>query len=62
MVIILKVLNVLIKNNVECMGKSFWIDGNDGEFIFVYVVFNELDEVCFVSSKLCSWLNVGNVL
>lgn len=48
MVIILNVVNGVIVNNWDCLGKQLWILGDEGELIFLYVGFNEVDEVCFV--------------
>lgn len=58
---IFSVVNVLIENNNGCLGKKLWIDGVDGELIFLYCVFNELDEVCFVVNCIKIWQDNGGV-
>ncbi len=59
---ILKVANTLIANNSDRLGKNLWTDGVEGEPIFLYCAFNELDEARYVVSRIKSWLENGGAL
>jgi len=59
---ILKAANALIENNNGRLGKNLWTDGGDGERIFVYAGFNDLDEARYVVSRINEWKREGNPL
>lgn len=44
---------MVIVYNLDWIGKELWIDSGDGELIDLYVVYNEMDEVCYVVE--CVW-------
>lgn len=49
---ILNAANSVIDNNAGRLGKKLWTQGDQGEPIFVYSAFNELDEARFVSDRI----------
>ncbi len=56
---ILAAANALIANNEGRLGKNLWTDGRDGEPIYVYAAFNDLDEARFVVARIQQWIDEG---
>lgn len=56
---ILKAANSLISNNGSRLGKNLWSAGEDGEPIYVYKAFNDIDESKFIASSINSWSQKG---
>ncbi len=56
---ILKAANHLISHNDSRLGKSLWTDDADGEPIYIYAAYNEIDEARFVISRIEKCLNEG---
>ncbi|MFP3029568.1 MAG: DNA helicase II [Arsenophonus sp.] len=59
---ILKSANALIANNNNRLGKNLWTEGDDGEPISIYCGFNDLDEACYVVSRIKQWHEKGGTL
>lgn len=49
---ILKVANQLIANNSERLGKNLWTNEALGEYIQLFMAFNEMDEARFVAKQI----------
>ena len=56
---ILAAANALIANNQGRMGKNLWTRDGDGDPIYLYTAFNELDEARFVVSRIQQWVEGG---
>ena len=57
---ILSASNALIANNQGRMGKNLWTSGANGDPIFLYTAFNDLDEARFVISRVQQWVEAGD--
>lgn len=49
---ILHAANAVIDNNEKRLGKKLWTEGDQGEPIYLYSAFNELDEARFVADRI----------
>ncbi len=49
---ILTAANSLIENNDDRLGKQLWTDRGEGEPIFLYASFNEIDEARFIMERI----------
>ena len=58
--IILKAANSLISKNIDRLGKELWTDKGDGESIYLYAAFNEIDEARYIVSRIADWATQGN--
>ena len=56
---ILSAANALIANNRGRLGKNLWTRDGDGDPIYLYTAFNELDEARFVVSRIEQWVEGG---
>ncbi|RLT95047.1 DNA helicase II [Ketobacter sp.] len=56
---ILNAANGVIANNRDRLGKQLWTSGDDGEPIFLYAGFNEVDEARFVAERIQQGLQQG---
>ena len=57
---ILSAANHLIANNHGRLGKNLWTDGSDGEPVYLYRAFNDIDEARFVVGRIQQWIEEGN--
>ncbi len=57
---ILNAANALIDNNADRLGKQLWTDGKEGEPIYLYTAFNDLDEARFIADRIQQWIDDGN--
>ncbi|MFT5172296.1 MAG: DNA helicase-2/ATP-dependent DNA helicase PcrA, partial [Gammaproteobacteria bacterium] len=57
---ILGAANHLIANNQGRLGKNLWTDGSDGEPVYLYRAFNDIDEARFVVGRIQQWIEEGN--
>ncbi|MES9930940.1 MAG: UvrD-helicase domain-containing protein, partial [Candidatus Thiodiazotropha sp. 6PDIVS] len=57
---ILNAANALINNNPSRLGKQLWTDDSDGEPIYLYSAFNEIDEARFVIERIRQFIEEGN--
>ena len=57
---ILKAANGVISQNAGRLGKELWTDAGDGEPIYDYAAFNEIDEARYVVSRVRDWVSQGN--
>ena len=57
---ILKAANSVISQNAGRLGKELWTDAGDGEPIYDYAAFNEIDEARYVVSRVRDWVSQGN--
>ena len=57
---ILAATNALIDNNAGRLGKKLWTEGDDGDPIYVYNAFNDLDEARFIAERIQAWVEQGN--
>ena len=57
---ILKAANGVIAQNAGRLGKELWTDAGDGEPIYDYAAFNEIDEARYVVSRIRDWVSQGN--
>jgi DNA helicase II / ATP-dependent DNA helicase PcrA len=58
---ILNAANQVISMNEARMGKELWTEAGEGELIFLYAAFNELDEAYFVVDRIKAWTNEGGL-
>ena len=56
---ILKAANAVIDNNTGRMGKTLWTSSSDGDPVYLYAGFNEVDEARFIISQVESWVDAG---
>ena len=52
---ILNAANQLISNNNNRLGKELWTEDKDGEKIYIYTAFNEIDEARFIAGRIMAW-------
>ncbi len=57
---ILNAANAVITHNDDRLGKELWTDGEEGEPIYLYTAFNDLDEARFTVNRIAQWGNEGN--
>ncbi len=57
---ILGAANHLIANNAGRLGKNLWTSGSDGEPVYLYSAFNDVDEARFVVGRAQQWIEDGN--
>ncbi len=57
---ILKAANALIDHNSDRLGKELWTDGAEGEPIYLYSAFNDIDEARFITDRIEQWVEQGN--
>ncbi len=57
---ILNAANALIDHNADRLGKQLWTDGKEGEPIYLYTAFNDLDEARFIADRIQQWVDDGN--
>lgn len=57
---ILSAANAVITHNDDRLGKELWTDGEEGEPIYLYTAFNDLDEARFTANRIAQWGNEGN--
>lgn len=53
---ILKAANAVISNNAGRLGKDLWTEGTQGQPIFLYAAYNEIDEARFLIQKSRNWV------
>ncbi len=58
---ILNAANGLIDNNAGRLGKELWTDGSDGDPIFLYAAYNEIDEARYIVERIKQWVAEGNL-
>ena len=56
---ILGAANRLIANNAGRLGKNLWTSGSDGDPVFLYAAFNDVDEARFVVGRIAQWVDDG---
>ena len=56
---ILAVANRLITNNFDRLGKNLWTEGTDGEPIYLYSAYNDVDEARYVVARIENWVAQG---
>ena len=56
---ILAAANALIENNEGRLGKNLWTSDKDGDPIYVYSAFNDLDEARFIVGQIAKWVDEG---
>ncbi len=56
---ILAAANTLIENNEGRLGKNLWTADKDGDPVYVYSAFNDLDEARFIVGRIQQWLAEG---
>ena len=56
---ILAAANALIEHNEGRLGKNLWTRDKDGDPIYVYSAFNDLDEARFVVGQVVKWVAEG---
>jgi DNA helicase-2/ATP-dependent DNA helicase PcrA len=56
---ILKAANAVIANNPSRLGKQLWTEDGEGEPIWVYAAFNEVDEARFVIDRIQEAIDDG---
>jgi len=56
---ILAAANALIAHNAGRLGKNLWTRDGDGEPIYLYTAFNDLDEARFAVARLQQWVDEG---
>ena len=56
---ILGAANRLIANNVGRLGKNLWTSDSDGEPVYLYSAFNDVDEARFVVGRIQQWVDDG---
>lgn len=56
---ILSVANEVIKNNTSRKEKKLWTENNEGEKIYLYTAFDEIDEANFVSMSIKNLIQSG---
>ncbi|PCJ14285.1 MAG: DNA helicase II [Gammaproteobacteria bacterium] len=49
---ILNAANAVIANNQDRFGKNLWTEAGEGDPLYVYAAFNEMDEARFVADKI----------
>lgn len=57
--VILKVANQLIANNAGRLGKNLWTNEDLGEYIQIFMGFNEMDEARFVAKQIQRYRSAG---
>ncbi len=57
---ILNAANALIDHNADRLGKQLWTEGKEGEPIYLYTAFNDLDEARFIADRIQQWVDDGN--
>lgn len=57
---ILGAANQLIANNENRLGKNLWTDGSNGDPVFLYRAFNDIDEARFIVGRIQQWVDEGN--
>lgn len=58
---ILNAANALITHNTDRLGKNLWTSGADGEPVYLYNAFNDLDEARFVVGRIKQWVEEGGL-
>lgn len=56
---ILQAANTLISHNHGRMGKNLWTEGMEGEPLYLYAAYNEMDEARYVAAQIEQWLGKG---
>ncbi len=56
---ILAASNALIAHNEGRLGKKLWTSDKDGEPIYLYSAFNDLDEARFIVGRIQQWVDEG---
>ncbi|MBD3669574.1 MAG: DNA helicase II, partial [Gammaproteobacteria bacterium] len=56
---ILAAANAVISHNSERLGKELWTSSGDGEPIYLYRAFSEIDESRFVVERIQKWVDEG---
>ncbi|MGD8931644.1 MAG: DNA helicase II [Chromatiales bacterium] len=57
---ILNAANALITHNGSRLGKQLWTTDGEGEPIYLYAAFNEVDEARFVVERIRQFIEAGN--
>ncbi len=57
---ILNAANALIDHNSDRLGKQLWTEGGEGEPIYLYTAFNDIDEARFIANRIEQWIEEGN--
>jgi DNA helicase-2/ATP-dependent DNA helicase PcrA len=57
---ILSAANALIANNLSRMGKNLWTRDANGDPIYLYTAFNDIDEARFVVGRIKQWVDDGD--
>lgn len=58
---ILNAANALIACNQDRLGKNLWTEGKEGEPLYLYAAFNELDEARFIVERIKKWVENGGL-
>lgn len=56
---ILAAANTVISHNTDRLGKELWTDSGEGEPLYLYRAFNEMDEARFVVERIQKWVDKG---
>jgi DNA helicase-2/ATP-dependent DNA helicase PcrA len=56
---ILDAANALIGNNLGRLGKNLWTSGREGDPLYLYCAFNDVDEARFVVGRIQQWVEDG---
>ena len=56
---ILAVANQLIANNFGRLGKNLWTEGTDGEPIYLYSAYSDVDEARYAVARIEDWVAQG---
>ena len=58
---ILAASNAVIARNNTRLGKELWTGQGDGEPVYLYQAFNDLDEAHFAVERICKWVDEGGL-